>query len=115
MVNSKLVKRSSERYKKFLENQERPILIKDNYQFNIRLILHRSSIFLGYNKHAVKIFKQTYEVLKKTEYYNIVPPELTEYTGNSQGEYEGMSLYNIITHLKENGKDKQFYTKYSKY
>jgi hypothetical protein len=84
MVDPSLVKRSSELYKKFLENQERPILTKDNYQFNVGLILYRLPIFLGYNKHSVKIFKQRYDVLKKTEYYNVVPPELTENTGNPQ-------------------------------
>ena len=103
MVDPRFIKRSSKLYKKFLENQDRPMLTKDGYQFNVGLIMHRLPIFLGYNSDIVKSFKQRYELIRRTEYYNVVRQELSENKANPMIEFERSSSDNMITHQKGTG------------
>lgn len=114
-MNPRFIKRSSELYKKFLESQERPILTKDGYQFNVGLILHRLPLLLAYDSDMVKTFKQKYELIRRTEYYNTAPQEFSENTGSPQLEYERISGDNMITHQRGSGKNREIYAEHSKY
>lgn len=91
------------------------MLTKDGYQFNVGLILHRLPILLAYDADMVRTFKQRFDVVRRTEYYNAVPPELIDNVVNPLAEFEKISQDNVITHVTGTGKDRRFYAEHSKY
>lgn len=76
------------------------MVTKDNYQFNMGVILHRLPIFLPYNKQLHKIMRQRYALSHKLGFYNTAPKVLSENTGNPQEVFERQNTDNMITHLK---------------
>ena len=63
------------------------MLTKDGYQFNVGLILHRLPLLIGYNKDVIKAFKQRFNILQQTAFYNTIPPEFAENLGNPMLEH----------------------------
>jgi hypothetical protein len=49
------------------------MLTKDNYQFNLGVIMHRLPIFLPYNKHIHQIMRQRYALTHRAGFYNSAP------------------------------------------
>jgi hypothetical protein len=60
------------------------MLTKDNYQFNLGVIMHRLPIFLPYNKHIHQIMRQRYALTHRAGFYNSAPKALAENIGNPQ-------------------------------